>query len=772
MIELFDFQQAAAAQIAGRFAKYAEDPPLKGTAKNLVPVPFYQALASITASGKTAVLSEAVAQIQIAMPVKPVILWLSKGRVVVQQTFANLQDGGKYHHLLGDVLVRSLSEFESQEVASEPRPLVYFATVGTFNQKDKEKGGLLVYKSEIDTADVSTWEGLKSRHRHDLIRRPLVVVYDEAQNLSDQQTNLLMELEPDAFIVASATMKLPAALAKVIDDLKSAGWDDESLVTSIDPKDVVETGLIKRNVLMGGYKSAMETTIDDLLDDMEQTRADAQALAASVEPKAIYVSKTNIVEGNSFVKDDPKRPFHQREAPPIRIWRYLVDQKGVDPSQVVVYADVKFDKNYPPPEDFVLLKGGDKDYDQLVSGDFRHIIFNLRLQEGWDDPEAYFAYIDKSMGSNIQVTQIVGRLLRQPGASHFPATSLNTAHFYVRVDAKGVFGEIIDGVREQLTEEGADVQFSAYEAGTKQKPTPLPPKKVLKIPQVVLDPSDALAPIAEVIEDMTDYRNDSGANVRAEGERALVQQQVGQGTEAEIVWVPYEQNNAVSARWIFQLEVQKRFPRALEVTPSDHEKLDAKVELGSKADKHIRDTAHKVVDLYLNQVRLKQRVRNPYTLGPVMSHMPKLMKFKNALHEGYSGLNKLEEKFAKALDATGHTWARNPSQSGFPVPLISVGKTRNFYPDFIVWKKPDVFLIDTTGGHLLEEKTVRKLLSVDRGKSKSALQVRLVSEGQWTEDVEQVDKSGFTVWRLRQDKKLGAIHCENLELAVQSALKS
>ena len=75
-------------------------------------------------------------------------------------------------------------------------------------------------------------------------------------------------------------------------------------------------------------------------------------------------------------------------------------------------------------------QGGDSDYDNFVAGNYRHIIFNLGLQEGWDDPECCFAYIDKDMGSPDQVTQIIGRVLRQPGAEHYPAMILNTAHFY------------------------------------------------------------------------------------------------------------------------------------------------------------------------------------------------------------------------------------------------------------------------------------------------------------------------------------------------------
>jgi len=53
----------------------------------------------------------------------------------------------------------------------------------------------------------------------------------------------------------------------------------------------------------------------------------------------------------------------------------------------------------------------------MPSSGYERIIFNLGLQEGWNEPECAFTYIDKNMSSLDQVTQIVGRVLRQPARS-------------------------------------------------------------------------------------------------------------------------------------------------------------------------------------------------------------------------------------------------------------------------------------------------------------------------------------------------------------------
>src|SRR5688572_22145623 len=103
-MELLPFQLAASTQIADRFSAYMDD-PLTITRTRIVP--FYQNLSSITGSGKTLILADAVEQIRSRLPVEPIVLWLSKGRVVVWQTLSNLANG-KYADLVGGFDVKPL----------------------------------------------------------------------------------------------------------------------------------------------------------------------------------------------------------------------------------------------------------------------------------------------------------------------------------------------------------------------------------------------------------------------------------------------------------------------------------------------------------------------------------------------------------------------------------------------------------------------------------------------------------------------------------------
>ena len=190
--------------------------------------------------------------------------------------------------------------------------------------------------------------------------------------------------------------------------------------------------------------------LDEMLNAMAIARQKAQDLQAGFEPKAIYVCRTNINQDDGAA-DLPSRPFTERRAPPILIWRYLVEEKGIDAADIAVDCDLKLDRtSYPPPADFKLFSGGEQDFAAFSAGDYKHIIFNLSLQEGWDDPACAFAYIDKSMGSSVQVEQVIGHVVRQPGAQHFPDPDLNTANFFIRVDDRQEFPRILKLVQEKL----------------------------------------------------------------------------------------------------------------------------------------------------------------------------------------------------------------------------------------------------------------------------------------------------------------------------------
>lgn len=776
MIELFKFQRTAALEIADRYIAYVNEPLIRVRGSNVTVIPFYQALSSITGSGKTAILAKAVSEICELSDGPPVVLWVSKGKVVVSQTYANLTIGGKYNHLLGDMSVQLLSEYNPDDVRDLAEPRAYFATVGTFNQKDKESGKLRIHRPEVDkmqSTDVesmapSTWDALRLREGVDGKRRPLVVVYDEAQNLSDQQTKLLLDLQPDAFLLASATLEFPEQFNRsVVTPLKDDGFTEDDLITRAISSEVVGSGLIKSSLHLDGINSPMQETISEMLAALKVAQEAAVAERLPFKPKAIYVCNTNVAADDAGTIDNPRQPFEHRQAPPIVIWRYLTEECGIPSSEVAVYSDLKTHKDAPLPEDFNLFSGGDKDYDEFVAGDFKHIIFNLALQEGWDDPAVYCAYVDKSMDSRVQITQVIGRVLRQPGAQHYAPEALNTARFYVRVDRNNVFNQIVEDVKKDLGGALPELKIVTRSPG-KTRADEVVLRSVHTIPRAAIAQEDAAAAVAEVMNTMPDYSNDT-VNTRAKGRRRTVIQAIGKDDGAAGEWEDFEYSSQVSVRWILRREVARRYPKALGVVDTDGTRFDARVGVGSPAFTHIVNIAHQVADAYIENAQIKQVLPKPYTPGSILLHRSDMTPYTNSIHEGYDGLNKLEAPFATALDGLNLPWARNPPYQGYWLPLISIGTTTRFFPDFVLWNGDEVLLLETKGEHLVQSDAGRKLLSViPDSRTGVKLSVRLISRGKWSADGTPGGKDGFSLWGLRQDQKMQVKHFDDLDTLVQS----
>ncbi|MGO9021701.1 MAG: hypothetical protein ACLQVJ_25475 [Syntrophobacteraceae bacterium] len=777
-MDLFPFQLAASSQIAERFSQYRID-PLAITITKLVP--FYQNLASITGSGKTLILADAVEQIRGYLPVEPIVLWLSKGKVVVWQTYANLSSG-KYAGLLGGYDVKPLLDCKPEDVENSERGLLLVATVGKFNQKDREQGDRKIFRVCLDVADQSLWDSLKTRCDKKGRKRPFIVVYDEGHNLSDQQTELLLELSPDALVAASATTRVPTALSTIINRLRQdKHWTDNDFVTAVHSSQVVLAGLVKKHILLGGYVTPMETAIDEMLSEMNAASKCAEDLGLPFRPKAIYVSNTNAIDGVS-IREDMQRPFDERLARPILIWKHLVDNAGVNPSDIAVYCDLKFDSKLSPPLGFNLFAGGDSDYDKFIAGNFRHIIFNLSLQEGWDDPECCFAYIDKDMGSPDQVTQVVGRVLRQPGAQHYPSPNLNTAHFYIRTDEKGVFDAILNDIKRRVAADCPDITMTVRKTtkgGQKPYRDPLKPRQ---LPTVSIYSAAAQESIKSISDTIIDFRT-GGESVIGKGDRVRILQNIGSDDITEMAWVDVEHSNRVTARWVMKRELQRLFPSGggrqhnpVNLCDIEHVKFDAFIEFNSSAALHFRDKAKEIVDAYIQHSVIIQNFQDhPYKVGSVPVDETKLVKFKNALHEGYSDLNGFERDFAEALDKTQRVWCRNPSQGGFGIPLLDYGKTRTFNPDFFVWAGDFIIAIDPKGDHLISEDSARKLFDIEKVENGPELLVRLVTEGKWsitqTGQVSKQTPIGYTVWVFKNGR-IATINCSNINSAVSACLKT
>lgn len=789
MFDLKVFQSESAALMAARYAYFANHPerPWKG---RKAPRPFFQALSALTGAGKTPILAEVVTRMRVHLSAEPIVFWMSKAKSVVAQTYTNFSAGGKYSSLVEDFRIVNISQLTPQCISDGGTPLIILATTALFNNKEQAEGSLNIYKQDADLFGTeSPWERLIARKAGGK-RRPLLIVYDEGHNLSEQQADILSELEPEAYLLASATLQLPESFSKsVIQHM--LGWFDELndkaalealqalddsgspdahrfATTSVRSDKVVDAQLVKKAVQFDGSTAPMEKCLDDLMARHKQIATEIEGRGLGFKPKAIYVCKTNINDDGD--KDDHTKPFELRNAPPIRIWRYLVEQHGVSPKDIAIYANLAFDGDNKP-DAVNLFSKGDKDFDEFTAGDYKHIIFNLALQEGWDDPACYLAYIDKSMGSSIQVEQIIGRVLRQYGAEHYDLPLLNSAHFFLRVDNESVFTDAINSVKAKLQAEGAPIEIVNYYGGGGGGTQDLMPRDDVDVTlcQVHVESTAARQHIKELVADFPNYTEGSEDAVGQAYQTTQVIDMTALNSDEPAEWVAQGHTNPVRLRWLVTSAVKSRSSRVLSVVDLKGPKFDVRVQAQSAADRNAEKLARELVAAYYEYSDLFYESLNEFKFGALrVPHAAP--SFTNGLYERYAGFNKFELPFAVELDKNGCIWHRNPSSGGFHIPLLSEGDTAAFYPDFIAWRGKNVFCLDTKGGHLLGEAVTRKLFDIQDHDGKVKVHVRFISEGHQKVLRGKALQGGYTVWKMKLGNPTG-VHVPTLARAVQECLK-
>ncbi|MCE8168335.1 MAG: hypothetical protein I3273_04720 [Candidatus Moeniiplasma glomeromycotorum] len=495
---------------------------------------------------------------------------------------------------------------------------------------------------------------------------------------------------------------------------------DYKLETHIPVDKVTDKQMIKHTIALGGYNSPMEEMVNEILQDLRKLERLTQNHNLKKRPKVIYVCKTNVLEIDHFERDNIEIPFDQRKAPPILIWKHLRSQ-GVPSDDIVIYADVEVskDERYSLKEEFkknLFGKNGAKEntYERFVSSDFQHIIFNRSLAEGWDDPMVYIAYIDKTIGSEVAVEQIIGRVLRQPNCHYYQSEELNKAYFHIRVDEDKVFRKIIDELRSRLGGEGSPVKVREEKLIDKVDVSPKP-EKTWRVPYLSWSTEHVKERLQNIVDSIpSEWSPEETIN---KGTREWTEYKLGDPTiiQPEIRKEDFAYTNKVRARAILQRAIIDQNSKVWNIVEDWVEKFDNLIGWGSEADHKLRGYANQLVKNYLEEMILKVRPNKPYEVGKIKVERDekKCLPFKNALHEKYSNLNGLEIKTAYSLDSLGIDWCRNPTFSGYGIELIDEGSTATFYPDFLLWPNDDTAIcLEVTGEHLEKDKLERKLLRI------------------------------------------------------------
>ena len=743
--DLKRFQSEAADEIYGMLAAYP-GPVFKPwfNPETGDPYPFLCRLRAITGSGKTPILAASASNLGDA-----IVLWTTNRGAVISQTASNLTSGGRYSGLLPlDTQVVELSDLTSTDwsdvVTAKSGLTIILSTVALFNRDDDV---LNIHKERNGT---SFWEMLAGRSAEGR-SRPLYVVYDEAHGGTNAQFSRLTELSPRAFILASAT-DLPEDVVNLLPG-KNSNEKSEALrnqTVSVKTSDVVEAGLLKTRL----YFVDCNTTRRDALKEANDKWFElTQKLRTNKEWPVMCCIVNSSRAG-------------------LEVWETLTQDLGVDPRRVAVHlasldkALVDANPNAPWHQLIDTYKAS-KTPEALRNEGYTHLIWNLSLREGWDEPWAYIAYLDGSGKSALDISQKIGRFLRQPNATPFDDGDLNSAYFYFNVPDEE-FTEILSTTQADLENDGHEIIAISSTSVRPNASRESPVKSRTLIAQVSGSFGEDLALLDRILLDNVPLFETSQLkapgrittrvlDLRSNTEDLSLKKNEARTDNTEIqVW-----NYLINRLASIDSRIAKKNGTCFTPFVKADPRMKQKLQFGSVAmttlnqnlstiRRRLNDELHLVYEPDSEFIVKPFNLVSPnlHTDDPVKRERYKVRKFVRGLHDEYNGLNPFEVQIAEALDISTMNWCRNPSKTGYGIPIPEVGEgTVNFYPDFLAWASNCLWGIDPKGAHLINDAIYKKILGVsDVDGLPYKIRIALVLQGQY--DLSAQD-------RPQQQSKLG-----------------
>jgi type III restriction enzyme len=425
-----------------------------------------------TGGGKTLVACHAVgvAQRDYLNAERCLVLWLVPSSAILEQTILKLQDAKHEYRLavergagpvevmgIGEALARRPTSLDSQTV-------IVVATMQAFRVEETE--GRKVYEQSGNKMDqFSGWpeEALAGLERYEggpvipslanlfYLRRPVVIV-DEAHNArTDLSFATLARLNPSCILEFTATPDLERHPSNVLYSASAA--------------ELKAADMIKIPIRL----------------ETRPTWKDLMADAVAMRDKLEDVAKQERTETGEYL-----RPIMLIQAQPQRQGH---ETQGVDVVRRTLLEDF-----HVPTEQIAVATGTVRGLEgvDLFGEDqaIRYVITIQALREGWDCSFAYVLCSLADVRTSRPVEQILGRIMRLPGAKRKQRPELNIAYAFA---ASPSFIEAANALKDALVQNG----FSRQEArnlvvgAPAQEGDLFAPQVTVDVPEV--PPSDVLS---------------------------------------------------------------------------------------------------------------------------------------------------------------------------------------------------------------------------------------------------------------------------------------
>lgn len=375
------------------------------------------------------------------------VLWIVPSTQIYNQTLSALKDRNHPYRQKLDIssggktlIIEKNDRFHPQDV--KDNLVVMILMLQSSNRKTKES--LKMFKDSGGYVDFFPPEDNNTQHQQLINMYPNLDVFEEIHSLFPTMQvktslgNVLRVLKPTVIIdeghraySASAQKTILNFNPKFIVELSATPKKESNILVNVSGLDLDREEMIKLdlniiNKSSGDWKDTVLATVEKRTQIENKAIQYRNESGAYIRPiSLIQVERTgkNQQDGNRIHSEDVKE--------------YLIKQCNISSDEIAIKSSDQDD-----------IEGID-----LLSEEssIKFIITKQALQEGWDCPFAYTLTILSKSSSETGLTQLVGRILRQPNAKKTGIQELDESYVYCYQQESS---KILESIRNGLKLEG------------------------------------------------------------------------------------------------------------------------------------------------------------------------------------------------------------------------------------------------------------------------------------------------------------------------------
>ncbi len=373
------------------------------------------------------------------------VLWVVPTTQIYRQTLKSLKNREHPYRQVLDIssggrtqIVEKTERFSKQDI--EENLVVLLLMLPSAARKNKEV--LKVFRDSGGYTDFFPPEDDRTENKRLLDAFPNLDCFEEkdvfgAKIVKTSLGNVLRILQPIIIIDEGHKAYTPNAKSTIegfnpclILELSATPPKGSNILVNISGQELNREEMIKLdmhivNKSTTDWKEAMLASIQKRNFLEEKTKEYYSSTGENIRP-------INLIQVERTGKDQRHSKYIHAED----VKEYLIQQCKISPDEIAIKSSEK--------DDIEGIDLMDKDCQ------IRYIITKQALQEGWDCAFAYILTILTNPGSQVSITQLVGRILRQPFARKTRIPELDESYVYCfRQKAKDLLASVKKGFEEE-----------------------------------------------------------------------------------------------------------------------------------------------------------------------------------------------------------------------------------------------------------------------------------------------------------------------------------